>query len=382
MAATTTSAPVSEFCVIGGGIAGLSIAYQLSASSSVVLLEREPRLGTQSTGRSAALYSELLTTGAVQALTRLSRPFFLSPPTDFAATPLQAPLGCLLTGRAEDIAPLEKRAARDGSLQWLDAEALRLRVPILRVQPDAIVAGLLESGAFRIDVAALTEGYRRGARQRGAEIRGGAEVLRLGREASRWVIDMGAGGQLRAEVIVNAAGAWGDAVAQLAGARPLGLMPLRRTIIGFDPPPDLDIRHWPAVGAADGSYYFLPDAGRLIGSAADEVPSSPCDAQPDEYDIALAAARIEAATTLTIGRIRSRWAGLRTFVPDRLPVVGYDADIAGFFWLVGQGGFGIQTAPALASAAAALALSQPLPADCVRAGITTEGLGPGRLAAA
>jgi D-arginine dehydrogenase len=157
-------------------------------------------------------------------------------------------------------------------------------------------------------------------------------------------------------------------------------MPLRRTIIVFDPPPSLDCRHWPAVGGVDGSYYFLPDAGRLMGSAADEVPSPPCDAQPEEFDVALAAQRIEEVTTLTIERIRHRWAGLRTFAPDRLPVAGYDPAVAGLFWFVGQGGFGIQTAPALAGTAAALAVGQALPDDCLHAGITAQTLSPARFA--
>jgi D-arginine dehydrogenase len=380
MAAGRVRTPVTEFCIVGGGIAGLSIAYQLSASSSVVLLEREPRLGTQTTGRSAALYSELPMAGTVRGLSRLSRPFFISPPAEFGTMPLHAPLGCILTARAADLGQLEAYAADDGRLQWLDADALRARVPILRVQPDGIVAGLLESGAFRIDVAALVEDYRRGARARGAEIRSGSEVYGLSRAGECWSIDTGAGGPLRADVIVNAAGAWGDAVAALAGAAPLGLMPLRRTIIVFDPPPSLDCRAWPAVGGVDGSYYLLPDAGRLMGSAADEVPSPPCDAQPDELDVALAAQRIEDVTSMTIARIRNRWAGLRTFAPDRLPVVGYDPAVVGFFWFVGQGGFGIQTAPALARAAAALALDQPLPDDCVHAGITGQALSPARFA--
>lgn len=380
MAAATTRATGSDFCIVGGGIAGLSIAYHLSASSTVILLEREPRLGTQTTGRSAALYSEILTAGPMQALSRQSRPFFVSPPPDFAVTPLHAPIGCVLTARTADLGQLQARAADNGRLQWLDADALRERVPILRVQPDAIVAGLLEPGAFRIDVAALMEGYRRGARARGAEIRSGNELCGLVREGGRWSIDTGDGGRLRADVVVNAAGAWGDAVSALAGAAPLGLMPLRRTIIVFEAPSGLDCRHWPAVGAIDGSYYFLPDSGRLLGSAADEVPSPPCDAQPEELDVALAAQRIEEVTTMSIERIRNRWAGLRTFAPDRLPVAGYDPAVTDFFWFVGQGGFGIQTAPALSDAAAALALAKPLPNACARAGITERALSPARFA--
>jgi len=370
---------VTEFCVIGGGIAGLSIAYHLSASSRVVLLERESRLGTHTTGRSAALYTELPVTGPVLELSRLSRAFLISPPAEFTAGALHAPLGCIFTGQATDLGQLESCVAANEHLQPLDAHALQVRVPILRVHPDGIVAGLLDPGAFRIDVAALMEGYRRGARTRGTEIRAGHDLTGLTREGGRWSIDTACGDRFRADVIVNAGGAWGDAVAELAGVAPLGLMPLRRTIIVFEAPSGLDCRHWPAVGAIDGSYYFLPDAGRLMGSAADEVPSPPCDAQPEEFDVALAAQRIENVTSVSIKRIRNRWAGLRTFAPDRLPVAGYDPRVANFFWFVGLGGFGLQTAPALAEAAAALALDRPLPTVCVRAGITEHVLAPGRL---
>lgn len=373
---------MAEFCIVGGGMAGVSIAYYLSRSSTVILLEREPRLGSQSTGRSAALYSEIPMMGVVRRLSRLSRSFFVSPPAEFDATLMQPPRGSILTAQAADLAQLQNLASKDGSLQWLDADALRARVPVLRLRPDGIVAGLLEPGAFRIDVAALVEGFRRGAKARGADFRSSSEVCGLRRASGHWSIDLAGGESLHAEVIVNAAGAWGDGVATLAGARPLGLTPLRRTIIVFDPPPNLDCRQWPAVGGADDSYYFLPDAGLLMGSAAGEVPSAPCDAQPDETDIALAAQRVENATTLTIGRIRSRWAGLRTFAPDRAPVSGYDPVVGGFFWLVGQGGAGIQTAPALAEAAAALALGRPLPDQHVRAGITAGVLSPARFAGA
>lgn len=378
MGIATAHAGMTEFCIIGGGMAGVSIAYHLSRSSAVILLEREPRLGSHSTGRSAALYSEIPMTDVVRRLSRLSRPFFDLPPAEFDATLMQPPRGSILTAQAADLAQLQDLASENSSLQWLDTDALRARVPILRLGPDAIVAGLLEPAAYRIDVAALLEGFRRGAKARGADIRSNCGVRGLHRAAGCWSIATTAGESLRASVIVNAAGSWGDEIATLAGAAPLGLTPLRRTMIVFDPPPSLDCRLWPAVGGADASYYFLPDAGLLMGSAADEVPSPPCDAQPEPVEIALAAQRIEDVTTLTIKRIRNRWAGLRTFAPDRLPVAGYDPVTAGFFWLVGQGGSGIQTAPALGEAAAALALRQTLPDHFLQAGISAGILSPAR----
>ena len=187
-------------------------------------------------------------------------------------------------------------------------------------------------------------------------------------------------GTFSAAVVVNAAGAWADELAQLAGASRVGLQPLRRTVITFDAPAEAALQHWPAVIDVDEQYYFKPEAGRLLGSLADETPSPPCDAQPDEYDIAMLVERISNATTLQIRRIHSKWAGLRSFVADRTLVAGYDAQVSGFFWLAGQGGYGIQTASGASRAAAALIAERALPGDLQDLGLRAQDLSPQRLA--
>jgi D-arginine dehydrogenase len=233
--------------------------------------------------------------------------------------------------------------------------------------------------AARIDVAGLIAGYRKHITRNGGNILCGAEVVAIKRYQQQWKVCLRNGEVIIANKIINAAGAWGDVVAEMAGAEPVGLSPLRRSMIIFDGPLDMEFNHWPAIGGIMGGYYFMPEAGRLMGSSADEVPSHPCDAQPEEYDIALAAHQIEAVTTLDIKRIHHKWAGLRTFTPDRQPLVGYDVSCPDFFWAVGQGGVGIQTAPALSQLATRLALNEKPDADYIDVGITAGNLGRQRL---
>jgi D-arginine dehydrogenase len=182
--------------------------------------------------------------------------------------------------------------------------------------------------------------------------------------------------------VVNAAGAWADQIGRLAGAKPIGLVPMRRTVITFDPPAGTDIGRWPAVIDIDEQWYFKPDAGRLLASPADETPSAPCDAQPDEYDIAVVVDRLSQATSLRVPRIVARWAGLRSFVDDRLLVVGFDPRVPHFFWLAAQGGHGIQTSPAVSRMAAALFDGEPVPAEIADLGVHASTLAPTRAALA
>jgi len=230
-----------------------------------------------------------------------------------------------------------------------------------------------------IDVHALHQGYLRGLRERGGALTCNAEVQALSRHGGRWRVQMRAG-EMAAPLIVNAAGAWADEIARLAGARPIGLLPKRRTAITFDLPQGAAVAGWPAVIDVDEQWYFKPDAGRLLASPADETPSAPCDAQPDEYDVALLVDRLTRVTTLQVPRIRARWAGLRSFVADRTIVAGFDAQIEGFFWLAGQGGYGIQTAPAVARLAAALVAGRAMPPDIAELGVDAAALSPERLA--
>ena len=368
-----------DFAIIGAGIAGASAACALAARARVVVLERESQPGYHTTGRSAALYTETYGNAAMRALTTASKAFYREPPPGFADGPLLTPRGTLLVATGGQLAALE--ATREacarlvGNLQWWGAAEVRARVPVFA--DGQVAAGLYEPDAMDIEVHRLHHGFLRALRARGGELRCGAPVTALHRDATGWRIAV-PGHEVHAAVLVNAAGAWADELAALAGAAPVGLVPMRRTAITFDPPADVVIDRWPAVIDVDEQWYFKPDAGRLLASPADETPSPPCDAQPDEYDVAVLVDRLTAATTLAVPAIRSRWAGLRSFVPDRTVVAGYDPRVAGFFWLAAQGGYGIQTAPAMGRTAAALALGEPVPSDVRDLGVDAACLAPDR----
>lgn len=369
--------------VIGAGIAGASIGYHLAPHSQVILLERESQPGAHATGRSAALFSEIYGGPLVRALSRASRAFLESPPPGFTDARLLSPRGSLFIAtvdQMEEFAALKSAPDVAAGTRELTGEEARALVPILRA--GHVATALLEPGSMDIDVHALHQGFLRGLRQAGGQVVCNAEVTALRHDGAAWSVTTTAG-EFAAEVVVNAAGAWGDAVAALAGVAPLGLIPCRRTAAMVDLPPGITAEAWPMVIDAAETFYFKPDAGRLLLSPADATPTAPCDAQPEDLDVAIAVDRVETATTLELRRVGPAWAGLRTFVRDREPVAGFDGKAPGFFWLVGQGGYGIQTAPALGQAAAALVLGRqagpgfaPLPAGL------DEALSPTRLAAA
>ncbi|MFN3565725.1 MAG: NAD(P)/FAD-dependent oxidoreductase [Burkholderiaceae bacterium] len=365
--------------MIGAGIAGASAAFELAAFGRVVVLERESQPGYHTTGRSAALFTETYGNATMRALARASKAFLTSPPAGFASAPLLTPRGTLLAARADQRAALERAfaecSALVGNLELWTGAQVRERVPVFtEAQVDG---GLWEPDAMDIDVHALHQGFLRGVRARGGEVVCSAEVVALERVGADWVVQT-RGGHYAAPVVVNAAGAWADEIGRLAGAAPIGLVPKRRTAITFDPPRGASIEGWPAVIDVDEQWYFKPDAGRILASPADETPSAPCDAQPDEYDVAVLVDRLTTATTLSIPRIHAKWAGLRSFVADKTIVAGFDPRQRGFFWLAGQGGYGIQTAPAAGRIAAALARGEPLPADVQALGVDARDLAPDR----
>jgi len=262
-------------------------------------------------------------------------------------------------------------------LELWNGDQVRERVPVFA--PAQVDCAVWEPGATDIDVHALHQGYLRGVRARGGEIICKAEVESLLYDGARWRLrQRGAEEEIVAAVVVNAAGAWADIIAQRAGVRAIGLVPKRRTAITFDPPPRVASEHWPVVIDVDEQWYFKPDAGRLLATPADETPSPPCDAQPEEFDIALAIDRITTATTLQIARIHAKWAGLRSFVADKSLVLGFDPRAPGFFWCAGQGGYGMQTSAAAARCAAALVRGETLPADVAALGVRAELLAPDR----
>lgn len=365
-----------DFAIIGGGMAGASLAARLAPRANVLLLETEQFSGYHSTGRSAALYSALYGNPPIQALTRASRGFFDAPPAGFTEHPLLTRRGVLYAGGAEH-AQAVAEIARSPLARQIESAQAREMVSVLREETSQSVA--YEPDACDVDVNALHQGFLRMAKAAGATVVNRAQTTALAHNGG-WHLTT-SGGDFTSDVIVNAAGAWADTVATLAGAQPLGLQPLLRTAINIDGPAGVDVAGWPAVIAADESFYFKPDAGVLLASPADETPCDPCDAQAEELSIAICVDRIERATTLSVARVRRSWAGLRTFAPDRTPVVGYDDLCPGFFWLAGHGGYGIQTAPALSQAAASLAMSEFLPGFIEEEGLTAAELAPGRLRA-
>ena len=368
-----------DFLVVGAGMAGASAGFALASHGRAIVLERESQPGYHTTGRSAALFSETYGNATIRGLTTGGRAFYLDPPPGFADHPLLTPRGAMFVGRADQTAALEAAIAEVGDrdrLAPLDIAEARRLVPVLR--QDYIAGAAIEPAAMDIDVNALHQGYLRGLRAEGGALVTNAEVTAAAWDGGRWRVETAAG-QFAAPVLINAAGAWCDEIAALAGAVPIGLVPKRRTIITFDPPAEIDVDAWPLVVDVDEEFYFKADAGRLLGSPADETPSPPCDAQPEELDMALAVDRIERATEMRVGRILNRWAGLRSFVADKTPVAGFDDACEGFFWLAGQGGYGIQTAPGLGRTVAALARGKPIPADLADLGVDARNLAPHRL---
>jgi D-arginine dehydrogenase len=363
-----------DFAIVGAGIAGASAAARLGGQASVLLLEQEASPGYHSTGRSAALYSALYGNDTITAITRASRPFFDAPPEGFCEYPLLSQRGVLFAGSEADAQAIAEIACLPLAQRMDTSEALKL-VPILAAECAAHCAW--EPDAFDVDVHALHQGFLRMARRSGADLVCRAGVTALTREQDGWRIST-TNGDFVAKVLINAAGAWADRVARLAGARALGIQPLRRTAMIIDAGLQDDVRHWPAVIAADESWYLKPDAGLILASPADETPTEPCDAQPEELDIAICADRIESRTRLQIRRIVRSWAGLRSFAPDRTPVVGYDPQAEGFFWLAALGGYGVQTSPALSEIAAALALRQKIPMHILDEGFDVSAVLPQR----
>jgi len=341
-----------DVVVVGGGIAGASVACELAAHGSVALVEQEPQLAHHTTGRSAAVFAESYEAPEVRALTRAARGGFALAAEE-AGTPILTPRPTLLIAGPEECGALQALAASDAALRALDAqEALEL-CPVLR--PKRLAGAAIDAAAQDIDVLALHQHFVRVGRSRGLEVRASSRLTTARRVGDAWVLTVG-GETLHAALVVDAAGAWADDVAQRCGVTPLGMRPLRRTAVVARTAGTLVDPAWPFVMDVADRFYFRPEGPHVLCSPEDETPSPPCDARPEETDVALILDRVNAATNLGLRSVVSAWAGLRTFSPDRLPVVGRDVGVPGFVWLVGQGGFGIMTAPAMARLGAAAVL--------------------------
>jgi D-arginine dehydrogenase len=370
-----------DIVIFGAGIAGASVAWRLAGQRSVLLLEREAQPGYHSTGRSAAMFMESYGPPAVRALTRASRGFYEHPPEGFATAPLMQPRGALYLATPGQEALMAQTRAELATtcpgLEVLDARTTLERVPCLR--PEMVHGALYDPGAQDIDVHALHQGFLRGFRQQGGELRTSATLTRARHDGQGWALQFADGQSTRAKTVVNAAGAWADELAALFGARPIGLVPHRRSAFTFKAPEGVDVSGWPAVVGMDESYYFKPDAGQLLGSPANADPTVAHDVMPEELDIAMGIYQIESVSTLTIRRPGSTWAGLRSFVPDGEMVIGWDGACPGFFWLAAQGGYGIQSAAGASALADALLRDVALPAELVQHGVEAAALSPTRL---
>jgi D-arginine dehydrogenase len=371
-----------DFLVVGSGIAGASIACELAPHAKVIVAEQEDRAGYHTSGRSAAMYIVSYGVAPVRMLTAASRAFFDSPPDGFADYPLLTPRGCLTIARTDQFERLasEARALAETASAYREIGEAEAKALVPRLRDGAAARALYEPDSADIDVAALLQGFMRLAKARGAAFRLDARVGGLERQGDKWRATLRDGETIVAGAIVDAAGAWADAMAGLAGLSGLGLMPKRRTAILIDPPPGVDIAGWPNVLDVSEQFYFKPQSGLILASPGDETPSPPTDAAPEELDIALCVDRIQAAADLPVSRVTRAWAGLRTFAPDHALVIGHDPRAQGFFWFAGQGGFGMQTSPAAARFGAALALGKPIPADLAERGLTETTFSPARLA--
>lgn len=344
-----------DFAVIGAGIAGASAAFRLAAHGSVVLLEAESQPGYHTTGRSAALYSERYRNPLIRGLAKASGNLLMNPPDGFTDTSLLTPRGLVIIGRPDQQAGLDGQFDAEqlaaGIARPISVDEACALSPALR--PEPLSGAFLVPAAQDIDVNALHRGFLAGFARAGGRLVCDAPVQALSRKGGAWSIATRAGG-FEAAVVVNAAGAWADEIAQLAGVAPIGLTPKRRTAMLLPAPANFDTSDWPIVINEADELYFKPDAGALLISPMDETPSAPCDAAPEELDVASAVARFEASTTAQVSRVTHRWAGLRTFAADGSFVVGFEPGESRFFWLAGQGGYGVQTAPALSRLAAGL----------------------------
>lgn len=368
-----------DIAIIGGGIAGASLAHFVGGRRSVLLLERETFHGYHASGRSAAEFTRRFHAPLIGRLAAASAAFLLAPPPGFCDIPLLAPRGILLVADSEKSARLHEVFAREsaagGEIVMQNMDQALARVPFL--DPDVIKTAFYDPDCHDVEAESLLQGFVKSARHQGAEIRTGCELLAARHNGAHWEVETSRGA-FTAAVLVNAAGAWADSTAKACGVGPLGIVPYRRTAITVDLPEDVSASALPEVCEIDEVWYFKPEAGRLLVSPADATESEPCDAQPEDIDVAYAVHYLEEATTLEVKSISHKWAGLRSFAPDRLPVVGYDTLQPGFFWLAGQGGYGIQSSPALGDYASGLLLSTSVSENLQKAGLTGEEFLPER----
>lgn len=365
-----------DFIVIGAGIAGASAAAELAAHGRVTLLEMEEQAGYHASGRSAAFFAAAYGKKLIRDITGLCEHFFLEPPEGFSETELIRLRDCMFFGRADQMDHLLAMQRDNPRLQFLNAAAVCERVPIL--SEDYLRGAMWDRMGGDLDVDAIIQAYLRLMRRRGGTFLNRHRADGLRKSEGVWQVTA-RGEEFRAPVVVNAAGGWVERVAGLAGLAPLGIRPLLRSAFLIDPPAGVEIEDWPLMLDAQEDFYFKPDAGQIMICPADETPVEPCDAQADDLEVAIGVDRFEKATGLDIRRVNHRWAGLRTFAPDRVFVAGFDPRSAGFFWLAGQGGYGVQSAPAMAHLACWLVTGQEPPGEFAKVMEFKDAVAPDRL---
>lgn len=370
-----------DIAIIGAGIAGASVAGELAGKARIALIEMESAPGYHTTGRSAALYTETYGPAPIRALTRASGPFLTQPPASFADHSFLSERGVLMLARTDQVESLEALINEvQGQSDFVRLSPAQTREMAPLVKAENLAGSAYEVGARDIDVNALHQAYLRQFRQSGGALFSSAPVTDLSHSQTGWTLQTKEH-EIQATVVVNAAGAWADEVGALAGAVSIGLVPKRRTGILIATPDGLQSSEWPVAIDIDENFYMRPDAGRLMISPADETPSPPCDAQPDEMDVAVCVDRIHQAFNIEVKRIENKWAGLRSFVADKSPVCGFDPQAKDFFWLAGQGGYGIQTSPALARVAAAQIMREEIAQDIADQAFDPATVSPQRLVA-
>jgi D-arginine dehydrogenase len=363
-----------DVAVIGAGMAGATAAAFLSIDRRVALIEAEEVAGYHTTGRSAAIWIQNYGPADVRELTRLSRSFYEAPPPEFSDVPLIRRRAVLMLASETQLPDLETALTSGDGLRRVSLQEAEALVPALR--PGYLAGAAIEEDAFDMDVAAIHQGFLRMLRTNGGVLGLRCRAGRIGRLGDAWDIATASGGVFRAPVVVNAAGAWGDEIAVLAGASPLGLQPRRRTASIIDPSP-FDVSGWPMIIDVNEEWYARPEARtRLMVSPADATPTHAHDVQPEELDVAIGIDRLQQALDIPVRRVEHSWAGLRTFTPDGSLAFGWDPRVEGFFWCVGQGGYGIQTAPA----AGRLVADMVLGLDPGLAASVRQAIDPGRFA--
>ena len=365
----------ADIIVIGGGIAGASVAARLAGDHMLVVLEMEDRPGYHSTGRSAATYEPNYGPPSMRALTRASRDFFFSPPPGFAASPLVSPRNSIFV--VPDHQQRQAEALLKSSVDFRPisvAEALHQFPPLREAY---VKEALLDATTADIDVDLLHQGFLRLIKAQGGDVVCKAEVQEIERRAGAWEVRTPIGA-FRAPIVINAAGAWGDIIAEKAGVRRIGLQPKRRSMAVVPVESDMNVMTWSFAGDVGETWYAKPSGGRLLVSPAEAEPVAPHDAYADDMTLAEGIARFQEAVDLEVTHLAGSWGGLRSFAPDGNPVCGFDRETEGFFWLIGQGGYGIQSSPALSELAAALARQEAMPAYIEREGLKLGDIAPGR----